>query len=69
MAKIIWEYMYDTEFNEIKTGKNDDEKINELINSNLLIPIVDDILLFHNQNEQYEKNVEDSKTKKERIQK
>lgn len=64
MAKTIWEYMYDTEFNETKIGKNDDEKINELVNSNLLVPIVDDILLFHNQNEQYEKNVEDSKTKK-----
>jgi hypothetical protein len=64
MAKVIWEYIYESEIDETKLGKNNDEKINEIINSKLFVPIVDDILLFHNQNEQYEKNVEDSKTKK-----
>lgn len=64
-AKMIWEYIYESEFNEFKIEKNSDEKINDLINSNILVPIVDDMLLFHNQNENYEKNVEDQKKKRE----
>jgi hypothetical protein len=63
LAKTIWEYMYESELNETMINKNNDEKINELINSNLFVPIVDDILLYHNPNENYEKFIEDSKTK------
>ena len=64
-AKVIWEYIYESEFDETKLGMNHDEKVIDIINSNLFIPIVDDILLYHNQNEIYEKgSSEDIKTKK-----
>ena len=64
MAKVIWDYIYESELENTKLGMNQDEKVNEIINSNLFAPIVDDILLFNNQNETYEKGNEDGKSKK-----
>ena len=42
-----------------------DEKILELINRKILIPIVDDFLLFHKDNETYEKGTTENKHRKE----
>jgi hypothetical protein len=64
MAKVIWEYIYESEVSDTKLTLNHDEKVNEIINSKLFVPIVDDILLYHNQNETYEKSNEDGKSKK-----
>jgi hypothetical protein len=64
MAKVIWEYIYESEVSDTKLTLNHDEKVNEIINSKLFTPIVDDILLYHNQNETYEKSNEDGKSKK-----
>jgi len=44
--------------------KNVDEKINELFDSGLIIPIVDDFLLFHKDNEFYEKQQSGKKDKR-----
>ncbi|ARF09424.1 hypothetical protein Indivirus_1_47 [Indivirus ILV1] len=45
-----------------------DEKINELLNRKLIIPIVEDFLLYHKDTERYEKNIptqnQDTNTKK-----
>lgn len=58
-AYDIWDLLKDL----IKV-KNKDEKINELFNSNLLVPIVDDFMTYHNEAESYEKQ---EKMKKDKI--
>ena len=63
VGKIIWEYLYESE--EKIFMKTPEEKILLLINCGLLIPIVDDLLLFNNMNEMYDKTVgEENKSKK-----
>jgi len=63
VGKIIWEYLYESE--EKIFIKTPEEKILILINNGLLIPIVDDLLLFNNLNEMYDKTVgEETKSKK-----
>lgn len=42
-----------------------EEKILELINNHIIIPIVDDFLLYHKDSEKYEKQSQDKKKKKE----
>lgn len=63
VGKIIWEYLYELEDKQFL--KTPEEKILTLINSGLLIPIVDDILLFNNINELYDRNIKDENKKKE----
>jgi len=55
-AYVIWDYL--TEYNEtlIAQEKTLDEKIMDLFRSGLLIPIVDDYLLYHKDAEKYDKN-------------
>jgi hypothetical protein len=55
-AYVIWDYL--TEYNEtlLAQEKSLDEKIADLFESGLLIPIVDDYLLYHKDGEKYEKN-------------
>lgn len=65
MAKVIWEYIYETEISDTKLEKTIDEKIDILLNSNLFVPIVDDILLYHNNNELYEKKTEYEKKRED----
>lgn len=58
MAHYIWEYMLKLE-QEKMPDMSDDSKILSMINKGLLIPIVDDFLLYHKDNEKYDKNVTD----------
>lgn len=55
-AYVIWDYL--TEYNEtlIAQEKSLDDKIADLFESGLLIPIVDDYLLYHKDGEKYDKS-------------
>jgi hypothetical protein len=65
VANKIWNAIEELEEGEKIYIKTPEEKILYLINSGLLIPIVDDILLFNNANELYDRTVgEESKVKK-----
>ena len=70
MAQTIWDYVYESETENIEGKISDlthDEKIINLINTRLLIPIIDDLLLYHNDNEFYDKSstLDTDKKKKE----
>lgn len=54
LAHDIWDYMSELEMDSKKLISND-EKINILINSGIIIPIIDDFLLFHRDNERYDR--------------
>lgn len=61
-AQEYWNYITE---NEVKlTRINNDDKIMSLINSQIFIPIVEDILLYHRDNEKYD-NQNMNKKKKE----
>ena len=64
LAHEIWGYLTEhqniTNFGEI----NLDEKILKLINSKLLVPIVEDFLLYHKDSEKYDKTNDPLKIKK-----
>lgn len=55
-AYVIWDYL--TEYNEtlIAQEKSLDDKIADLFESGILIPIVDDYLLYHKDGEKYDKS-------------
>jgi len=55
-AYVIWDYL--TEYNEIilSQEKSLDDKISDLFESGLLVPIIDDYLLFHKDGEKYDKS-------------
>ena len=55
-AYVVWDYL--TEYNEtlIAQEKSLDDKIMDLFSSGLLVPIVDDYLLYHKDAEKYDKN-------------
>jgi hypothetical protein len=62
--KGVAEFMYEMliEYDELSTKiTNTDKKINDLISSNILIPITDEFLRYHKDSEKYEKNVGTSK--------
>jgi hypothetical protein len=56
MAEFIYELLLDYE-NDSSKNLNIDNKINELFNNNILIPITDEFLRYHKDSEKYEKNV------------
>jgi len=67
MAQSIWDYIYESETENIKGDisiMSHEEKINKLINTRLLIPIIDDLLLYHNDTESYDKSTENIDNKK-----
>jgi hypothetical protein len=55
-AYTLWDYL--TEYNLTLLGEEIslDEKISSLFESGLLVPIVDDFLLYHKDSEKYDKN-------------
>ncbi len=59
MAKVIWEYIYESDMLESQVDLNHDEKVMKIINSNLFVPIIDDLLLYHNSNESYDRSSHD----------
>lgn len=66
LAYEIYELIETYEELEQVKDKTPEEKISELINNKILVPIVDDFLLYHKDSEKYEKVVQpESKKKKE----
>jgi hypothetical protein len=65
LAHELWNYIVENE-EGFKTFEDSiDDKILKLINGGVLVPIVDDFLLYHKDTEKYDKNITDpSKTKK-----
>lgn len=55
-ATVIWDYL--TEYNDalLAQDKSLDDKITDLFESGLLVPIVNDYLLYHKDEEKYDKN-------------
>lgn len=65
LAYTFWDYLQEiAEIDIKKTGITNEEKILRLINSGILVPIVDDFLLYHKDNERYDKTTEPDKIKK-----
>lgn len=54
LAYDIWDYMGEYEEKQRKVVTHED-KINFLINSGIVVPILDDFLLYHRDNERYDK--------------
>ena len=66
MAQTIWEYIYESEMEDIDFDITPEEKIINLINTRIFMPIIDDLLLYHNDTESYDKgSTPDDKKKKE----
>lgn len=64
LAYDIWDYI--NEINDIKQKfVSDDDKINILLNSGIIVPILDDFLLYHQNNERYDRLFTDAKKKEE----
>jgi hypothetical protein len=56
MADKIWSYLKKNEDFEKMVDSTDEEYILELINTGIIVPIVDDFLLYHKETEKYEEN-------------
>lgn len=54
LAYDIWDYMEEVDMASKKIVTNE-QKINILINSGIIVPILDDFLLYHRDNERYDK--------------
>ncbi len=65
MAYVLWDYITEYEESLFDQGKTNDEKITELIESGIVIPIIDDFLLYHKDSEKYDKNTDQKIKKKE----
>jgi hypothetical protein len=63
-AYQVWKYMTDYEEKQSLPPMSNDEKILELINSGIVVPITDDFLLFHKDSEKYDKSPDPAKIKK-----
>lgn len=63
LAYDIWDYMGEMDDMNKKILSNED-KINILINSGIIVPILDDFLLYHRDNERYDKISESGAVKK-----
>jgi hypothetical protein len=59
MAHEFWDYINEHE-NEMEEVESIDKKIMHLINSKILVPIVDDFLLYHKDTEKYDKTSNES---------
>lgn len=66
LAYDIWDYINEIDDKNKKIVTND-EKINILINSGMIVPIMDDFLLYHRDNERYDKITSTGVVKKKKI--
>lgn len=57
MAEYMYEMLVDYETKFDTQTVSQEQKINELFNNNILIPITDEFLRYHKDSERYEKNV------------
>lgn len=64
MANEFWNYIVEHEENVLPISSSIDDKILVLLNSGILVPIVDDFLLYHKDTEKYDKNADQDKAKK-----
>ena len=64
MANDFWNYITENEERTTVKHESIDERILTLINSGIIVPIVDDFLLYHKDTEKYDKNIDPSKIKK-----
>lgn len=64
LANEIWNYVVDSDQQITLYKDTVDDKIHKLIESGLIIPIVDDFLLYHKDTEKYDKTEDVSKIKK-----
>ena len=64
LADEFWNYIVDNEEKNVTVLESIDERILSLINSGILVPIVDDFLLYHKDTEKYDKNIDPNKVKK-----
>lgn len=55
LAFEFWNYIVENEEGKLIKSDSVDDKILKLINSKILVPIVDDFLLYHKDNERYDK--------------
>jgi hypothetical protein len=63
-AAEIYKFIINNEYNSKTNILSADEKINILISNSIIIPIVDDFLLYHKDNEKYEKTTGSTNYKK-----
>jgi len=63
LAYDIWDYINEIE-DKNKKIVSSEEKINILINSGIIIPIMDDFLLYHRDGERYDKTITTGSVKK-----
>lgn len=64
LAHEYWNFILDQEENIRLVEIDSDDKILELINSKILIPIVDDFLMYHKDTERYDKITDPTKIKR-----
>jgi hypothetical protein len=60
----VWNYFNEYRERLSKPPLTNDEKISTLINSEIIVPIVDDFLLYHRESEKYDKTIDVNKVKK-----
>jgi hypothetical protein len=65
VAYTFWDYITEYEKSLTYIPESNDEKILKLINTGLFIPITDDILLFHQSAEKYDKLNDQTKSKED----
>lgn len=63
LAYDIWEYIEEMD-SKNKQFVSNEEKINILVNSGIIVPILDDFLLYHRDNERYDKTSNTGAAKK-----
>lgn len=63
LAYDIWEYIEEMD-DKNKHFVSNEEKINILLNSGIIVPILDDFLLYHRDNERYDKTANTGAAKK-----
>lgn len=63
LAYDIWDYLEETDEKNRRMLSNE-EKVNILVNSGIIIPILDDFLLYHRDNERYDKTDSATNVKK-----
>jgi hypothetical protein len=64
VAHELWNYMQSVKEEEYIEQLSNDDKINILINSGIVIPILDDFLLYHKDSERYDRITDDKGKKK-----
>jgi len=65
VAHDLWSFMQSVKDEELEAPLSNDQKIDILINSGLVIPILDDFMLYHRDTERYDKVVTEEARKKE----